>query len=117
MGAVINTMLLFAIGLTANFWVVIALLGVWALIFAATMPVRQTYLNGLIPSQQRATILSFDSMMGSSGGVIFQPVLGKVADVWSYSASYLVCGVINAMSWPFILLAKREKTKSDIIVR
>ncbi len=114
-GAMVNTLLLLAIGLTANFWMVIVLLAIWALIFAATMPVRQTYLNGLIPSQQRATILSFDSMMGSSGGVVFQPALGKVADVFSYSASYMVCGVINAVSWPFILLAKREKTKSDII--
>jgi len=115
-GAVVNTMLFFAIGLTSNFWLVIILLAIWALIFAATMPVRQTYLNGLIPSQQRATILSFDSMMGSSGGVVFQPALGKVADVWSYSASYMVCGVINAVSWPFILLANRKKTKSDIIM-
>ena len=37
--------------------------------FAATLPIRQAYLNGLIPSRQRATILSFDSLMASSGGV------------------------------------------------
>ena len=40
---------------------------IWGLLFAATMPIRQTYLNGLIPSRQRATIISFDSMMASSG--------------------------------------------------
>jgi len=27
------------------------------------------YLNGMIPSQPRATILSFDSLMGSVGGI------------------------------------------------
>ena len=45
-----------------------ALIVVWGLLFAASMPIRQTYLNGLIPSRQRATILSFDSMMSSTGG-------------------------------------------------
>ena len=41
------------------------------------MPIRQAYLNDMIPSQQRATVLSFDSLMGSSGGVVIQPVLGQ----------------------------------------
>ena len=45
---------------------VLALIVVWGLLFAATMPIRQAYINGMIPSQQRATILSFDSMMGST---------------------------------------------------
>jgi len=42
------------------------------------MPVRQAFVNGLIPSEQRATVLSFDSLMGSAGGVVFQPALGRV---------------------------------------
>jgi len=50
--------------------------------------VRQAYVNALIPSEQRATVLSFDSLMGSSGGVAFQPVLGRVADGWGYPTSY-----------------------------
>ena len=44
----------------------------------------------MIPSQQRATILSFDSLMASSGGVVAQPVLGKSADVWGYPTSYVI---------------------------
>lgn len=86
-----------------------------SLIFAAEMPIRQTYLNGVIPSKQRATVLSFDSMIGSGGGVIFQPALGRVADVYSYSASYMVSGVISAFAIPFMLLARKEKAKSDTI--
>ena len=61
-----------------------------ALLFAATMPIRQAYMNGLIPSRQRATILSFDSLMSSTGGVWAQPVLGRAADVWGYAPSYLI---------------------------
>ena len=66
------------------FWVVLGLLVLWGLVFAAEMPIRQAYLNGMIPSKQRATVLSFDSLMGSTGGVVIQPVLGKSADVYSY---------------------------------
>ena len=69
------------IGVIESFWAVIGLIVVWGLLFAATMPIRQTYLNGMIPSRQRATILSFDSMMSSTGGVWTQPVLGRAADV------------------------------------
>jgi MFS family permease len=112
-GAVVNTFILFAMGFVANFWVVIVLISIWSAIFAATMPVHLAYINGLIPAQQRATVLSFDGMMGSAGGVVFQPLLGKVADVWSYSSSYLVCGIINAAAWPCIMLAKKQNAASD----
>jgi MFS family permease len=80
--ALISSVTLVLIGVFERFWVVIALIVVWGLMFAASMPIRQAYLNGLIPSQQRATILSFDSMLGSTGGVVVQPVLGRSADVW-----------------------------------
>jgi len=53
----------------------------WGLIFAALLPIRQTYLNDMIPSKRRVTVLSFDSLMGSSGGVVIQPTLGKAADI------------------------------------
>src|SRR5437660_12207434 len=56
-----------------GFWGVIGLVVVWSLIFAASMPIRQTYMNGMIPSKQRATILSFDPLLGSAGAVRDQP--------------------------------------------
>ena len=60
------------------------------------MPIRQAYLNDMIPSQQRATVLSFDSLMGSSGGVVIQPVLGKAADATSYGTSFALGGALPA---------------------
>jgi MFS family permease len=103
------------IGLVQNFWVVLLLLVVWAVMFAAALPVRQAYINGLIPSQQRATVLSSDNLLGSSGGAIFQPILGKTADVWGYPTSYVTSALLQAFALPFILLAKRQKAKSDPI--
>jgi MFS family permease len=113
LGAIASTVILFAMGLSSSFWIVLVLLVMWGIVFSAVTPIRQTYLNSLIPSKQRATILSFDSLMGSSGGVVAQPVLGRAADVWSYSTSYLLCAGIQAIAIPFILLSRHQKTKQD----
>ena len=114
-GTVVNVGLLVVIGLTANFVLALALLTGWALVFAVEGPLRQAFLNGAIPSEQRATVLSFDSLMGSTGGVVLQPALGRVADVYGYGPSYLVCAGLSALSLPFILLARRERAPSDPI--
>lgn len=110
-----SSLVLVFVGLTSQFWLAIALLCIWGLLSSAMVPVKQAYLNGLIPSSQRATVLSVEALMGSSGGVVIQPVLGRVADVWSYSASLLGAGAIQAVALPFILRARREKPQSDII--
>jgi MFS family permease len=103
------------IGLVPNFYVVVALLLVWAMAAAASEPVRQAYLNSLIPSEQRATVLSFDSMVSSSGGVVFQPILGRVADMFGYATSYVVSAGIACISLPFLLAARRENVPEDVI--
>jgi MFS family permease len=112
---IVSTIVLAIVGLIPNFWVVVTLLIFWGLMFAAVFPVRQSFLNGLIPSEQRATVLSFDSLFGSAGGVVIQPVLGKVADVWSYPASYLFSAVVQAFAIPFAWLARVEKADADAI--
>jgi MFS family permease len=112
-GTATSAVLLLAIGFLPHFVVVIALLVLWALISAAITPVRQAYLNDSIPSQQRATVLSFDSLIGSSGGVFIQPVLGKVADVWSYSNSYVVGALIQLLALPFVFYTRNQRAKAD----
>jgi MFS family permease len=111
--ATLGVVTLGLIGIVENFWAVIGLIVIWALLFAASMPIRQTYLNGLIPSRQRATILSFDSMMESSGGVWVQPALGRAADVWGYAPSYLMGAGISAIALPFLVLSRRQNAPAD----
>ncbi|HJR44594.1 MAG TPA: MFS transporter [Actinomycetota bacterium] len=103
------------IGLIENFYAVVGLIVVWALLAAASMPIRQTYLNGLIPSGERASILSFDSMMASLGGVGIQPVLGRAADVWGYGTSYVIAGGLSALALPFLVLSRKENALADTI--
>jgi MFS family permease len=116
LGTVLSAGILVLLGMTDLFWLALALLVVWGLIFAAEMPIRQAYLNGMIPSKQRATVLSFDSLMGSAGGVVVQPALGKAADVYSYGTSYVVGGLIQVLAAPFIVLSRRERNPSDSMV-
>jgi MFS family permease len=113
--AALGVITLALIGIFESFWTVIGLIVVWSLLFAASMPIRQTYLNGLIPSQQRASILSFDSLMDSSGGVVVQPVLGRAADVWGYAPSYVMGAGIAALALPFLALSRRENAAADTV--
>jgi len=105
-----STVTLALIGLIPRFAIAVGLLVIWGLLFATVKPVRQAYLNDLIPSEQRATGLSFDSLMGSGGGVVFQPALGKAADVWGYPASYLCGAAIQLCAAPFVWLARRKRS-------
>ncbi len=102
-------------GLLQHFWVVLGLVVCWGLLFAATMPIRQAYLNGLIPSRQRATILSFDSLCANTGGVWAQPVLGRSADVWGYAPSYLIAAGISLLALPCLALSRRQNADADVL--
>jgi MFS family permease len=113
--ATLSSASLAVMGAIESFAVVIAAVVVWGLLFAATMPIRQAYLNGLIPSRQRATILSFDSMMTSSGGVWAQPALGRAADAWGYAPSYLIAAGISTLALPFIALSRRQNAEADTV--
>jgi MFS family permease len=101
------------IGLAGNFWVVVGLIMLWALAGYAGGPIRQAFLNGMIPSEQRATILSFDSLLNNTGGMVAQPALGKSADVWGYQASYLLSAAGSALALPFIARARQLNTPAD----
>jgi MFS family permease len=110
-GAVLSAAMLLLISQVATFWLAIVVLSAWGLIFAAVMPIRQAYLNGLIPSKQRATVLSFDALMGSSGGAVFQPILGRAADAGGYPFSFMVGGLIQALAIPLLGLAHGENLR------
>ncbi len=112
--AAVSTLALVLMGLIESFWPVIGLTVVWSLLWAASSPIRQAYINGMIPSQQRATILSFDSLIGSTGGVWAQPALGRAADVWGYAPSYLLSAGISALALPCLAISRRQRAAADV---
>jgi MFS family permease len=104
---------LLAAGLVSSFASVVVLLVTWALAAAVALPVRRSYLNALIPGQQRATVLSFDSLLGSAGGVLVQPALGRVADVSGYAPTFVLSGLVQLAAVPLLLLARRVHPPED----
>jgi MFS family permease len=115
LGLTITGLILLALSRTQEFYTALFLIFVWGLLFAALTPIRQAYLNGVIPSEKRATMLSFDSLMGSSGGIVTQPILGKVADTSGYATSYYFAAIIQSLALPFIFLAKKQNAPADKI--
>jgi MFS family permease len=113
--AALEVAALVAIGSLGGFWPVLGAIVAWGLLSAAAVPIRQAYMNGMIPSRQRATILSFDSLMSSTGGVWAQPVLGRAADVWGYAPSYLIGAGINALALPALYLSRRRNMPADTV--
>lgn len=113
LAALASATALLLVGWFASFWLTLLFMVIWGLVFAMVTPVRQAYVNDLIPSQQRATVLSFDSLMGSAGGVAIQPVLGRSADVWGYPASYVCSAAIQLAALPFLLLARRAAASAE----
>ncbi|UEL29261.1 MFS transporter [Pseudarthrobacter sp. L1SW] len=110
---VVSALILVALMFTNIFWLALVLLALWAVVSSAGTPVRQAYLNDMIASKQRATVLSFDSLMGSAGGVVVQPLLGRTADLYGYPASLAVGGAVQLIAAPFILLSRRQRSRAD----
>ncbi|MDT0197440.1 MFS transporter [Arthrobacter sp. AB6] len=110
---VASALILVVLMFTSAFWLALVLLALWAVVSSAGTPVRQAYLNDMIASKQRATVLSFDSLMGSAGGVVVQPMLGRAADLYGYPASLAVGGAVQLIAAPFILLSRRQRSQAD----
>lgn len=111
--SLVGAAVLVLLGFTRLFWVALLLLAFWALVTSVATPVRQAYVNDMIDSKQRATVLSFDSLMASSGGVVVQPLLGRAADVYGYPASLAIGGVTGLISVPFLLASRRQRARAD----
>jgi MFS family permease len=105
--------ILVVLGFTRVFWAALALLTLWAVVDAAGVPVRQAYLIDMIASNQRASVLSFDSLIGSSGGVVVQPLLGRAADAYGYAASLAIGGAIQLIAVPFLVASRRQGSPAD----
>lgn len=113
-GTALSTLFLALLGLTSSFAVALGLLVLMGVAQAAIFPIRQSFLNDLVPSEQRATLLSADSMVGGIGAAVVQPGLGRVADVWGYGASYLVGAGVELLALPLLWRSRRGAEAADV---
>lgn len=74
-------------------------------------PAHKAYLNKYIPGEQRATVLSFDSMMGKLGAAGGLLILGWVGKNYSIQVSWLVSGILLLLLIPIYFRTAAHERK------
>ena len=80
---------------------------------AALYPVQSDSLNALIPSEQRATLISVDSMCFSIAMIVLFPLAGAFADRWGLKTVLLLLGAILLMFLLTVFCIEKESFSSD----
>jgi MFS family permease len=101
------------VGLVQVFWVAVPLFLIGAVAMGVFGPVEQTFLHSVIPSEQRATLVSFDSLVGSVGSIGGQTGLGYLSQVRSIPAGFVVGGLTTFLALPVLRLLRRLAEPAD----
>lgn len=97
----------------ASFLPVVALYLVYGIAMGACTPVKQGYLNAHIPSAQRATIISLDSLFADMGGVVGQSGWGYLAKMRSIGEAWMYSGVTLLLAVPLYAMARKNDHELD----
>ncbi|WP_099191806.1 MFS transporter [Tepidibacter mesophilus] len=73
-----------------------------------TIPIFSDYINSLIPSQYRATILSFDSVCFSMFMLVLFPIVGLMAQSFGITRAFGIIGVLLIPIAGFIIYKMRD---------
>jgi MFS family permease len=104
------------VGFAPWFWIALPFLLVATGAMGVVMPVKQAYLNQIIPSEERATVLSMDSMSGNLGGVGSQVGLGAISQTFSIAAGFVVGGIVTLFALIPEGALRRTGDVADVIV-
>jgi MFS family permease len=99
-GAGVSTTTMVATGVVQSFWITVPIFLFGAIAGGVLQPVRQTYLHKSIPTSERATLVSFDSLMGSLGSVGGQTGLGYLSQERSIPVGFVVGGLATILALP-----------------
>ncbi len=112
----IQTVAAVGVGLAGSFWLAAGLFLVVAGTMGVAGPLKQAYIHQLIPSEHRASVISFDSMIGSAGGTLGQSGLGYLSRTRSIADAFMVGGLVTLVALPVLVLLRRMHDPADIIV-
>lgn len=111
-GAVFSLALI-GVGLVRSFVPALILLCFGAVAIGVQSPVRQAFLHHVVPSEQRATVVSFDSMISGGASVAGQTGLGYVSERQGFGFGYVVCGAVTIVALPLLGMVRREDDEAD----
>ena len=112
----ISSLALIGVGLVNSFWLAVPLYLVAMGSVGVITPVKQAYLHQVIPSSQRATVISFDSLLASGGSMVGQSGLGYLSQERSLSTGYITGGLVTLFALPFLGLLRKLGGSGDHIV-
>ena len=115
--AAVETCAAITMGLTDSFWVALPGLLVVMGATGVTGPVHSAYLHHVVPSSQRATVVSFDSMVSNAGGIGGQLGLGVLGEARSVGSAFVVGGAATAAALPLLGRLRRLGGPADSIER
>jgi MFS family permease len=115
-GAILFSLAAIGVGIAGSFWLAVAFIALASGAVGLAEPVTQAYLHQVIPSSQRATVVSFVSMVGSAGGIGGQLGLGFLSRVQSIASGYVIGGVLTTLAVPFLAALRRRGEREDLIV-
>jgi len=104
---------LIGVGLASSFALALVLLCAAGAAWGVQSPVRQAFIHRIVPAQQRATVISLDSMVTGGASVGGQAGLGYVAERQGFSAGYVVCGAITLAALPFYAVVRKVGDVAD----
>lgn len=109
------SMAVITVGLVNSFWLAVPIFLLGILASNIILPVKQAFLHQSIPSAQRATVISFDSLMSSAGGMVGQTGLGYLARQQDIATGYVVGGAATALAIPVLLVLRGSGDSADVI--
>lgn len=112
-GALLIALAAVAVGLANNFYLAVGLYLLTGVAFGIIGPTRMACMHKMIPSEQRATIISFDSLVGNVGSVGGQVGLGYLARQQSLAVGYITGGLVTLLSLPILLVFRALRTPED----
>jgi MFS family permease len=113
--ATASTATMVATGVIQTFWVTVPVFLLGAVAGGVLQPVRQTYLHASIPTTERATLVSFDSLVGSLGSVGGQTGLGYLSQERSVPAGFVVGGLATILAVPIFGRLRARNEPADRI--
>jgi MFS family permease len=104
------------VGVVDSFWPAVVLLLVAIGAVGVGAPVQQAYLHDVVPSSERATVVSSVSLVSSAGGIGGQLGLGYLARAQSVAAGYVTGGLVTLLALPPLLALRRMRAPADLII-
>ncbi|HET9460844.1 MAG TPA: hypothetical protein VFO56_02820 [Gaiellaceae bacterium] len=114
--ALLETCAAVVLGFAGSFWVALPALLVVTASVGVTSPVRSAYLHQIVPTEQRATVVSFDSLVGNVGGIGGQVGLGALGEARAVGSAFVVGGVATAAALPLLARLRSLGGAADYVV-